>query len=71
MRLKFDEGTSGYTKIKFKVVLSSTDREDRIIEVIKEFDWDGNARFVETEVYDLADSCVGKNSLHSDNASSY
>ena len=59
------------TDIAIKAILSSTDREDRIEEIIALLDWDGNAHTVNTEVKDLANGSGGKNALHTDGAIQY
>ncbi|MCD4683967.1 MAG: hypothetical protein K8R86_11845 [Bacteroidales bacterium] len=69
----FDEATANITKIEFRAILSSTEREDRIVEIIKEFAWKTTPtdRHVDTEVKDLTNTSGGKNSLHTAGASQY
>lgn len=62
---------TGSTTIKIYAILSSIEKESRIVEVPEEFAWDGNDHFVYTEVYDLSKALAGKNALHTNGATPY
>jgi hypothetical protein len=63
--------TTGSTSIVIRALISDTDRESRIEELIEEFSWGGESHTVTTVVYDLAGNLKGKNALHTSGATQY
>ena len=62
---------AGSTTYKIYATLSNFEHESRVIEVTEELSWGGSGHTIYTEVYDLANNCIGKNALHTNGATPY
>ncbi|MCD4683966.1 MAG: hypothetical protein K8R86_11840 [Bacteroidales bacterium] len=67
----FDENEANKTIIEYRA--RSDDQQDRDRDEIiwREFPWDGVARDVSTEVFNLSSQSCGKNTIHTDDAIQY
>ena len=67
---KFEESAS-LTTIEYSAELSDFDSAPRIVNMVKEFDWNGVDRNVSTEVFDVNGASGGKNVINTSQAQIY
>lgn len=67
---KFEE-TAPLSLIEYSAELSDFDSAPRVVNLVKEFNWNGVNRDVSTEVFDLDGNSGGKNVINTSQAQIY